>query len=83
MVEDAPRAQELVPNVVDNRVEKPTQPLQDPNNLFSFNEMPGLNVFEMFDPNFDLDGIDAVLEGSLDLSSPINHNTYVGMPPYS
>ena len=48
------------------------QPLQDPSNLFSFDEMSGLDVFKMFDPDFDLDGIDAFLEGNLDLSFPAN-----------
>jgi hypothetical protein len=34
--------------------------------------MPELDLFDMFDTNFDLDGIDAFLEGNLDLSFPTN-----------
>jgi len=45
-------------------------PNQDPN-PFCFTEMPEIDPFEMFDPTFDLDGIDACLEGSLDLSIPM------------
>jgi len=29
-----------------------------------------LDPFDMFDPAFDLDGIDAILQGNLDLSFP-------------
>ena len=72
MVEDAPHEQEPVPNVANDRSENPIQPLQEPSNLFSFGEMSGLDIFEMFDPDFDLDGIDAFLEGNLDLSFPAN-----------
>ena len=67
MIEDAPQEQGPVPNVANNRSEDSMQPLQDPSNLFS----SGLDIFEMFDPNFDLDGIDAALEGNLDLSVAI------------
>jgi hypothetical protein len=31
-------------------------------------DMQDFDVFELFDPNFDLDGIDACLGGNLDLS---------------
>lgn len=31
---------------------------------------PNMDVFGMFDPNFDLNVIDACLEGNLDLSFP-------------
>jgi len=41
-------------------------------NPFIFNDMPELDLFDMFDTNFDLDGIDAFLEGNLDLSFPTN-----------
>ena len=68
MLEDAPQEQGPVLNVADDRSESPMQPLQDPSNLFSFDEMLGLDVFEFFDPDFDLDSIDAFLEGNLDLS---------------
>jgi hypothetical protein len=33
--------------------------------------MPGLDPFEMFDPNIDLDGIDSFLEGNLDPAAPM------------
>ena len=41
-------------------------------NPFLFTEMPGLDPFEMFGPDFDLDVIDACLEGNLDLAFPTN-----------
>lgn len=66
MAEDAAQEQGPVLNVANNRPEHSMQPLQDPSSLFS----SGLDIFEMFDPNFDLDGIDAALEGNLDLSFP-------------
>ncbi|EXJ73418.1 uncharacterized protein A1O5_03178 [Cladophialophora psammophila CBS 110553] len=44
---------------------------QDPGFSY-FSEMPELDPFEMFDPEFDLDVIDACLEGNLDLSFPTN-----------
>jgi hypothetical protein len=34
--------------------------------------MPQLDPFEMFDPGFDLNGIDACLEGNLDLGAPMS-----------
>lgn len=72
MLEETPQEQETVLNVANDRSENSMQPLEDPNNLFPFDEMSGLDVFEMFDPDFDLDGIDAFLEGNLDLSFPAN-----------
>ena len=72
MLEDEPQEQDPVPNVANDRSESPMQPLEDPSSIFSFDEMSGLDVFEMFDPDFDLDGIDAFLEGNLDLSFPAN-----------
>ena len=72
MLEDAPQVRELIPNFVNDDSELPAPSPHDLNTLSAFNEMPGLDVFEMFDPSFDLDGIDACLEGNLDLSFPIN-----------
>lgn len=46
-------------------------PLQDFNPSV-FTEMPDLDVFGMFDPNFDLNAIDACLQGNVDLSFPTN-----------
>lgn len=37
----------------------------------SFDGIGHFNPFEMFDPKFDLDGIDAYLEANLDLAAPI------------
>ncbi len=39
---------------------------------FLFTEVPELDPFEMFNPDFDLDVIDACLEGNLDLAFPTN-----------
>jgi hypothetical protein len=33
-------------------------------------DLADLDVFALFDPNFDLDGIDALLGGNLDMSMP-------------
>ena len=35
-------------------------------------DLPDLDVFGLFDPNFNLDGIDAYLEGNLNLTCPTN-----------
>ncbi len=35
-----------------------------------FDSVSDLDLFGMFDPNFDLNGVDALLEGNLDLSFP-------------
>lgn len=35
-------------------------------------DLPDLDVFGLFDPNFNLDGIDAYLEGNLNLTYPTN-----------
>lgn len=41
-------------------------------NLLYFSDMPEIDPFDMFDADFDLDGIDACLEGNLALSHPTN-----------
>jgi hypothetical protein len=41
-------------------------------NAFYFTDMADLDPFDMFDPTFDLHGIDACLEGNLDLAIPIH-----------
>ena len=43
---------------------------------FYFTEMPNLEPFDMFDPEFDLNGVDAYLEGNLDRGG-------FGEPPFS
>lgn len=35
-----------------------------------FDAVSDVDLFSMFDPTFDLNGIDACLEGNLDLSFP-------------
>jgi hypothetical protein len=50
----------------------------DNNNLYSSQgfdpslpvDLADLDVFALFDPNFDLEGIDALLGGNLDMSVP-------------
>lgn len=41
---------------------------------FYFNEMPNFDPFEMFDPNFDLDGVDTYLDGHLDFTFPLHRH---------
>lgn len=41
-------------------------------NPFYFTEMPLLDPFEMFDPEFDLNDVDACLENNLDLTAPMH-----------
>ncbi|EPE32905.1 hypothetical protein GLAREA_05917 [Glarea lozoyensis ATCC 20868] len=56
----------------------PTPPNPNPNphltpptfNPSMFDSLTDIDLFDMFDPNFDLNGIDAALQGNLDLSFP-------------
>jgi hypothetical protein len=38
--------------------------------LSNFDSISDMDPFGMFDPTFDLDSLDALLEGNLDLSFP-------------
>lgn len=38
---------------------------------FYFTEMPHLDPFEMFDPDFELGNMDAFITGNLDMGGPI------------
>ena len=67
----------------ENAVQKGTQPVQMSNDfghaslplppdfdLSMFDSVSDIDVFDYFDPDFDLEGIDACLQGNLDLSFP-------------
>lgn len=68
---EVPEETEPLPSGFNSSLGGNTIPLQDFNPSM-FNEMPDFDVFGMFDPNFDLDAIDACLQGNLGLSFPTN-----------
>lgn len=48
-------------------------PMPIPNeDTFNFGDLLDVDPFEMFDPTFNLDDIDACLEGNLELAMPMN-----------
>ncbi|KAJ9660429.1 hypothetical protein H2198_002547 [Neophaeococcomyces mojaviensis] len=50
-----------------------TMPMPIPNeDTFNFGDLLDVDPFEMFDPTFNLDDIDACLEGNLELAMPMN-----------
>ena len=55
-----------------NTCERNTPPLFDEHNFFDFTRLPDLDPFEMFDPQFNLDSVDAYLDGYLGLNGPVH-----------
>lgn len=45
--------------------------VSDPHDSYHLMSIPGPDPFEMFDPNFDLTGVDSFFEGNLDPSFPL------------
>lgn len=53
-----------------NDHESQSERLYNADNFFP-SGLPEMDPFSMFDPQFDLDAIDAFLEGNLDIAAPI------------
>jgi hypothetical protein len=65
-IEQDLEGQELASSI---QAQGPAQPMPD-FDLSNFDSISDMDPFGMFDPTFDLDSLDALLEGNLDLSFP-------------
>jgi hypothetical protein len=73
--------QPAAPNTSEDVVEHGNMDIELPGNHADFN-ISDVDIFDMFDPNFGLENVDAVFQSSLDLGTPIYPSVYTERMPH-